>query len=153
MNIKSQPITSENFRRFGKIVSLPQQKPTSEDKTYKFWSDIANYHIEGKTEIGLCTVYKQEPMTVDSLEKHNDTPEILISTNASFILPLQIETDDSPEAFTVKPGEAVVIDSGVWHGACIPIRASECTYFVIFKHDTPNTDVYFKDINPVEISG
>jgi ureidoglycolate lyase len=153
MIIKSQPIAVENFGRFGKIVSLPQQNPTSEDKTYKFWSDIANYHIDGKTEIGLCTVFKQSTPIIESLEKHNDTPEVLIPADAPFILPLQVDEDMDLEAFTVKPGEAVILDKGVWHGACIPTSASECTYFVIFKHGTPQKDVYFKDIDPVEISG
>jgi ureidoglycolate hydrolase len=153
MAIKSQPLTVEKFERFGKVVSLPKQKPTSEDKTYKFWSDIANYHIEGKTEIGLCTVYQQEVTIINNLEKHIDTPEILFPVDAPFILPLQKEGDGSPEAFTVIPGEAVVIESGVWHGACIPVGVSECTYFVIFKQDTPQTDVFIKDIEPVEITG
>lgn len=152
MNITSQSLTVENFKRFGKIVVLPEKKPTSEDKTYKFWSDIANYHIDGKTEIGLCTVYKQDSLSISSMERHIKTPEILIPADAPFILPLQKEGDDFPEAFTVHPGEAVVIDPGIWHGACIPLSVSECTYFVIFKQGTPQHDVYFKEINPSEIT-
>jgi len=152
MSIKSQRLTAENFKKFGKIVSLPEKKPTSEDKTYKFWSDIANYHIDGKTEIGLCTVYKQDSIVINGMEKHNETPEILIPIDAPFILPLQKEGDDSLQAFKVDPGEAVVIDPGIWHGACIPFAVPECTYFVIFKHGTPHQDVYFKEIHPSEIN-
>ena len=152
MSIKSQPLKAENFKRFGKIVLLPDNKPTSEDKTYKFWSDIANYHIDGYTEIGLCTVYKQDSIMINGMEKHIETPEILIPADAPFILPLQKDGDDYLEAFKVNPGEAVVIDPGIWHGACIPLGISECTYFVIFKQGTPHKDVYFKDIDPIEIS-
>ena len=151
MIITSQQITVDNFDKYGKTVLLPSIKPTSENETYKFWSDIANYHIDGKTEIGLCTVYKQEKEVIKSLEKHNDTPEILIPIDAPFILPLQLEGKEDLEAFVVNPGEAVVIEKGIWHGPCIPRHAPECTYFVIFKQNAPHTDVHFKDITPTKI--
>jgi ureidoglycolate lyase len=149
--INAQQITIENFKNYGKSVLLPSKKPTSENDTYKFWSDIASYHIDGNTEIGLCTVYKQDRAVVDTLEKHNHTPEILIPADAPFILPVQLEGKEDLEAFIVNPGEAVVIEKGIWHGPCIPKHASECTYFVIFKQNTPHTDVHFKDIKLSEI--
>jgi ureidoglycolate lyase len=152
MIIKPQVLSSELFNRYGKVVVLSNEKPTSEDKSYKFWSDIAHYHIDGRTEIGLCTVYKQVKKIITSLEKHDSTPEILVPSDAPFILPLQ-KNDEVPEAFIVNPGEAVVIDKGIWHGACIPIHEPESTYFVIFKHGTPHEDVQFKDIESVEIVG
>jgi ureidoglycolate lyase len=150
--ITPKDISDANFKKYGKIVILPDVKPTSEDKTHKFWSDIAHYHIEGNTEIGLCTVYKQASAVLNSLERHANTPEILIPADASFVLPLQREDENHVEAFAVNPGEAVVIDKGIWHGPCIPRHTSECTYFVIFKHKTPHEDVQFKEIQPVEIS-
>jgi ureidoglycolate lyase len=151
MMIKPQKLAIESFKKYGNIVLLPDKDPTSEDETYKFWSDIAHYHIEGRTEIGLCTVYQQDEVILKSLERHLNTPEILIPADASFVLPLLGEDHSSPEAFAVNPGEAVVIEKGIWHGPCIPIQVPTCTYFVIFKHNTPHEDVYFKDIDPIEI--
>ena len=152
MIITPQQIPIHRFNKYGKIVILPSETPTSQDETYKFWSDVAHYHIEGDTEIGLCTVYKQESTIVNSLERHLNTPEILIPADSSFILPLQRDDEDVLEAFSVNPGEAVVIEKGIWHGPCIPKNSSESSYFVIFRHKTPHEDVYFKEIEPVEIA-
>jgi len=154
MNLITEPINETNFKTFGRVVILPQKDPTSQAADYKFWSDIANYKIEGETEIGLCTVYKQNEDSISGMERHLNTPEILIPVDSPFILPLLIEGDyvDQAKAYVVKPGEAVVIDPGVWHGACLPVGAERATYFVIFRRKTPFEDVEKKEIEKITIS-
>lgn len=153
MKIVSKKITNENFAKFGKIVNFPAGKTTSEDNTYKFWSDIANYTIEGATEIGICTVYKQEKNIIRGVERHLRTPEILIPIDAPFAVPLLVEgeSDENLESFLVQVGEAIVIENGVWHGACLPAGKDESSYFVIFRWRTPAEDVEKKEIKPIEI--
>lgn len=153
MTIESKKISAENFRKFGSVVKSPTGKPTSEAADYKFWSDIADYKIEGETEIGICTVYRQKENTITGMERHLNTPEILIPIDGAFVLPLLIDGEDisDSEAFTVNIGEAVKINDGVWHGACLPADRAESSYFVIFRKGTPHTDVEKIDINPVEI--
>ena len=153
MKIKTKHITPENFAKFGKVVTTPTQAPTSQAGDYKFWSDIANYLIEGNTEIGLCTVYRQPVMEISGVERHLRTPEILIPIDAPFILPLLLEgqPDNAVEAFQVNLGEAVVIDKAVWHGACLPVGKKESTYFVIFRRKTPHEDGAKKVIQKVQI--
>ncbi|HDT12648.1 MAG TPA: hypothetical protein ENO01_03215 [Candidatus Marinimicrobia bacterium] len=147
------PMTPDNAIRYGTLVKCPQSKPTTEGETYTFWSDIANYHIEGKTEIGLCTVSAPSGNLLSGVERHLYTPEILIPVDAPFALPLLLEgdNDQSLKVFRVNVGEAVVIHEGVWHGACIPLDKSSATYFVIFKHKTPFEDVEKKSISNVAV--
>lgn len=153
MKIKAKHITSENFANFGKAVTAPTKAPTSQAGDYRFWSDIANYHIDGDTEIGLCTVYQQPVMEISGVERHLRTPEILIPIDAPFILPLLLEgqPESAVEAFQVNLGEAVVIDKAVWHGACLPAGKKESSYFVIFRRNTPHEDVVKKNIEKVQI--
>ncbi|MCF7802646.1 MAG: ureidoglycolate lyase [Candidatus Marinimicrobia bacterium] len=153
MKISAQKVSVDNFREYGKVVEGTAGKPTSQDETYKFWSDIANYEIDGRTEIGLCTVYRQEIQQVTGIERHLHTPEILIPVDAPFVLPvLKSENpEDGIDAFRVDIGQAVVIDPGGWHGPCIPDRTEEATYFVIFRHNTPYEDVESTEIEPVRI--
>jgi ureidoglycolate hydrolase len=153
MNIKVLNTDESMFSNFGSFVKLQDAKPTSEDNTYKFWSDIAHYYIEGQTEIGICTVYKQNENTIDGLEMHINTPEILIPIDAPFVLPLLLEGDDESKmkAFKVNVGEAVVIKNGIWHGACLPVDKESASYFVIFRLNTPHEDVAKKTISPVTI--
>jgi ureidoglycolate lyase len=138
---------SSNFRNYGKVVTAPEGKPTSEGVDYRFWSDLANYNIEGDTELGICTVYKQKDMTISAVERHLNTPEILIPIDAPFILPvLQDEGSNVLEYFQVNIGEAVVINKAVWHGPCLPVEKEESSYFVIFKRKTPFEDVQKKSL-------
>jgi ureidoglycolate hydrolase len=153
MKIKPEKISEENFSKFGKAVTAPEGKPTSEAADYKFWSDIADYYIEGETEIGICTVYKQPENEIKSMERHLRTPEILIPIDAPFIVPLLLngENENQAEAFECRLGEAVVINKAVWHGACLPVGKSTASYFVIFRKGTPHEDVEKKDLKPFEI--
>jgi ureidoglycolate hydrolase len=151
--MKFKAATPGNFRKFGKVVKPPSGKPASSAKDYKFWPDIADYNIEGETEIGICTVYKQEKNEITGMERHLRTPEILIPIDAPFVLPvlLEGEPENNAEAFWVEPGEAIIINNAVWHGACLPAGREISSYFVIFKKGTPFEDVEKKEIIPVEI--
>lgn len=141
-------ITSDRFRPYGKVVQPPTAAPTAADDTFSFWSDVVSYHIEGDTEIGLCTVYRQAPARVTWMERHAQTPELLIPIDASFVLPVVKAgaPDSAVEVFRVNVGEAVVIGQGVWHSACHPVDTDEATYFVIFRRGTPHEDVEKKDV-------
>ena len=153
MRIKACQVTAKKFSPYGKVVSTPRGKPTSQAAEYKFWSDIAHYAIEGDTEIGICTVYKQRKAEIVGMERHIQTPEILIPIDAPFVLPLLLdgERDTRAKAFQVNPGEAVVVQRGVWHGACLPVGKKESSYFVIFRKLTPFQDVEKKPVRSFEV--
>lgn len=153
IKIESKPITQENFKKFGKVVTSPTTKPTAQAADYKFWSDLAHYLVNGETEIGICTVYQQPTTEISGMERHLRTPEILIPIDAPFVVPLLRDGDpaDQSTAFQVNIGEAVVIDKGVWHGACLPVGRKESSYFVIFRRNTPHEDVEKKVISKIEV--
>jgi ureidoglycolate hydrolase len=153
MKIKTRHISEKNFSPFGRLVTLPKIKPTSEAVDYRFWSDIANYAIDGETEIGICTVYKQRKALITGMERHMRTPEILIPIDGPFVLPLLLDgaCEDEACAFAVDPGEAVVINIAVWHGACLPKGKKQSSYFVIFRRNTPHEDVQKTSVHPFEI--
>ena len=153
MNITIKDITSENFKKYGSVVTFPQQEPAAADKSFKFWSDIAHYSIDSETEIGLCTVFQQPETVIDGMERHLRTPEILIPIDAPFVLPLLLddENETNVQAFQVDIGEAVVIDPAVWHGACIPVGKKESSYFVIFRRGTPFQDIEKRSVKPINI--
>jgi ureidoglycolate hydrolase len=155
MTLTPAPASEAAFGRFGKVVLSPRSAPTSEANDYRFWSDLAHYEIRGETEIGLCQVFRQPANVITGMERHLRTPEILIPIDAPFVLPLLREGSPSSDAgvFRVEPGQAVVIDPAVWHGACLPVGAEASWYFVIFRRGTPGTDVEKKPIEPFTIEG
>src|SRR4051812_47423313 len=91
MRITAQHATPDSIAKFGKVVNPPNGIPTAEQPEYKFWSNISSYLIQGETEVGICTVYRQPKPEVSIVERHMHTPEILIPIDAPFILPLMEE--------------------------------------------------------------
>ncbi len=154
MNIEARSITPESFAPFGHVVVAPSGAPTSQSPEYRFWSDLAAYDIVGEAEIGICTVYGNPDQRVSSLERHLRTPEILIPIDGPFVLPLLLgeSGEGDMKAFHVGIGEAVVIDRGVWHGACLPVGKKESSYFVMFRKNTPHDDVEKRGTKPVSIT-
>lgn len=140
------------FARFGSVVPAPTTEPTASDATFRYWSDLAHYRIDGETEIGLCTVYRQPEPRVAWVERHDRTPEFLIPADGPFLLPVMDEAG-AVEVFRVEPGEAVVIGPGVWHGACLPVDADRATYFVVFRRGTPQEDVVKQNIFHLSVEG
>lgn len=153
MKIRAKKITNDNFSSFGKVVVGAFGAPTAQSSDYKFWSDIMSYRIDGETEVGICTVYKQDSDTISGMERHLQTPEILIPIDAPFILPLLIDKNkpDTTNAFIVEVGQAITVNKEIWHGACIPFDKQKCSYFVIFKKGTPRADVEKTELPEIEI--
>ncbi|MCF7885023.1 MAG: ureidoglycolate lyase [Candidatus Marinimicrobia bacterium] len=153
LQINARQASRQNFSKYGKFVSRPTTEPTAQSKEFKFWSDLTHYHIKGDSEIGICTIFPQSKLTVASMERHTGSPEILIPGDHPFLVPLLLDGEESERTgvFYVDIGQAIVIDRGVWHGACLPVSQKESSYFVIFKQGTPEQDVEKKDINPVEV--
>lgn len=148
--INYQRISGGGFRPYGSSAVPPEGAPLAADDTFKYWSDVASYYVEGETEIGYCTVYRQDRNVVDWMEQHLRTPEILIPIDRPLVLPVMSDKGHV-EAFRAERGEAVVIAPGVWHSACKPLDGEEASYFVIFRRGTPREDVTKKDIEPVTI--
>ncbi|MBN2413076.1 ureidoglycolate lyase [candidate division KSB1 bacterium] len=153
MKIKSNRINKENFNKFGTVIIIPSGYPNAQTEDYKFWSDIGHYQIDGKTEIGICTVFKHALNRVTTMERHKQTPEILIPIDAPFVVPLLSDNDvKTPiQAFQVNIGEGIIINNGVWHGPAIPVGQDQSSYFVIFRLGTPHQDVDELNITPVII--
>lgn len=153
MTVRVVEATPVAFKKFGKVFKVPKGMPTAESAEFRYWSDVTHYSIQGETEIGWCVVYRQPAMTVTGVERHVQTPEILIPVDAPFILPVLTDgdLDNKLEAFKVDIGEAIVIREGVWHGACLPLGKKESSYFVIFRKGTPQEDVAKRAITGVTI--
>lgn len=154
MIVHPVPASPRAFACFGSVAGAPAHTPTSQGPDYKFWSDLAHYAVSGETEIGICTVYRQPSPTVAAVERHLQTPEILIPIDGPFVVPLLLE--DRPmsdmKAFRVNVGEAIVINPRVWHGPCLPVDAEQSSYFVIFRRGTPGTDVEKRATDPVTVA-
>ncbi len=153
-SITPKKVSPRSFGRFGRVVSGPANAPTSQGPEYKFWSDIAHYVIDGETEIGLCTVYRQPRTTLGTVERHLRTPEILVPIDGPFVLPLvREEREGRGGSFPGGSGRGRGDRYRRLARPLPPGRAgTEESYFVIFRRRTPQEDVEKKQIAPVHIA-
>lgn len=151
-DIKSIRIDADVFAPFGRVAALPSSPSLAETDEFKFWSDVADYQIEGETEIGFCEVFPRSGNAVHWMERHEQTPELLIAIDGPLVLPV-MTNGETPvvRAFEFRPGEAVVIGQNVWHSACLPTGLGATRYFVIFRRGTPQEDVIKTEIPDVSI--
>lgn len=147
------------FQKYGQIVIVPEVPALLGTQEIRFWPCLAKYHIEGETEVGICRCFER-PRRIESLERHKETPEILMPVDGDFFLP--VAPADQPagagrlraenvQVFHIPSGAAVILERGVWHWAAWPDGKESITYQVIFKLGTPADDCEKKDIvKPVE---
>ncbi len=154
MTLRPKHATPKNFADFGSVALRPSGKPTSQSSDYTYWSDLAHYQVGGETEIGVCTVFARRGPSIEGMERHLRTPEVLIPIDAPFVVPLLHDglPSTQPRAFRVDVGEAVVIAEGIWHGACLPVGKKTSSYFVVFRRGTPGEDVEKKAVEPFKIA-
>jgi len=151
MNIEIQPLTIEKFKRYGQVVMPPETaEPTIANDDLTYWKQQALVKIKGDIEIGVLKVKKHE-MMFNEMEKHNETPEMLIGLDGDFVVPVAPPSEDIPsleqiEAFHVKHGQAIIMDTDCWHGGPKPLDKNEVTILVIFKDNTSQNDLVLKEL-------
>lgn len=144
--IEPVSLTEESFAAFGKIISVTEKAPACDDANIIYTKQVYTDAM-GKLSTGIMTCKKRTPI-LQTMEKHENTPEIMVNLGGDAILVLaekdyDFESDnaDKIRAFRVKKGDAYVIDAGVWHWASYPVKEERVDYLVIFKFDTEDTDI------------
>jgi len=146
--IKVQNLTPDNFKDFGKVISVTAKaKPDADTEIQTFFGQLAIMKSSESIEFGIC-VAKNREYVVETLEQHIETEELLAALKGDFITPvaLSVETGgklvpdmDNMIAVRVNQGEGVVFGEGVWHWT--PYAVTEtCDVLVAFKTDTPKND-------------
>ena len=83
------------------------------------------------------TMVKAMPFTVDTMERHSKTTELIVCGDRPLVLAV---ADSDPQghakaqdikAFIVSPGELVVMDRGIWHDACRCADGDSCYYYFL----------------------
>ena len=120
MKIKAVPVNSTNFKPFGTYYKVMDGAPrTGTGAHFGF------------------TMVKGMPFTVDTMERHTKTTELIVCGDRPLVLAV---ADSDPQghakaqdikAFIVSPGELVVMDRGIWHDACRCADGDSCYYYFL----------------------
>ena len=136
--IKPKPITKENFKKFGDMITTDNIKPLEINDGYaKRFDGIANLDAKkdnGESTISIFSALKRSfPMKVDMMEKHPLGSQAFIPMKETTFLAFVAPQGDKPdlnkaEAFIVPKGIGINYNSGVWH---FPLISTEDTDFLV----------------------
>jgi len=149
------------FEDFGKVLAIPSGMPTYSDQRLDWWSTIGV--LEGSTvgdfEVSLLTCRKSD-MTFNSLERHVQSPELLLALDDDIITAFAPARDlENPDAkpmleevraFKIPQNQGFLVEAGTWHLLPTCATKDECLMLVIFKRDTGPNDLAFGEIEGAE---
>ena len=136
--VTARPVTPENFTRYGKVYDLTgDSDPAVIWTTGDGWRDgfTRTPLITGSGHLGM-TRGPAAPWSCAAMERHTQTQEAIFCAAEPVILAVAPASDaDAPhrddiEAFVIAPGQAVVMDCGVWHDACRGLSAPAPYYWM-----------------------
>ena len=139
--IKAVHATQENFARFGKNEKLTDNTRFS-GEGWNCWmtQDVC---MDQPAHFGVTYVKTYPPYEVSSMERHTKTKELMVCGEKPIVVAL---ADSDPWgrakvedicAFTLEPGEILVIHPGIWHDACRGLKEETHYYFLSLETDEP----------------
>ena len=136
--IKPKPITKENFKKFGDMITTADINPVEINNGYaKRYDGIANLNTSsenGETTISIFSALKRSfPMKINMMEQHPLGSQAFIpmkeTTFLVFVAPREEKLDlNKIEAFIIPPGVGVNYKPGTWH---FPLISTEDMNFLV----------------------
>ena len=156
---KPKPITKENFKKFGDMITTDDIKPLEINDGYaKRFDGIANLDVKkdnGESTISIFSALKRSfPMKIDMMEKHPLGSQAFIPMKETFFLAFVAPQGDKPdlnkaEAFIVPKGISVNYNSGVWH---FPLISTEDMNFLVVDRKGGGDNLVFHDLNKENVT-
>ena len=138
ITIIPKKITSENFSKFGELITTDNIKPISINEGYaKRFDGIANLDTlkdNGKTTVSIFSALRRKfPMNVEMMEQHPLGSQAFIPMKETTFLSLVAPRAEKPdlnkvEAFIIPPGLGINYKIGTWH---FPLIATEDMNFLV----------------------
>ena len=136
--IKPKPITKENFKKFGDVITTENITPIEINNGYaKRYDGIVNLNTKknnGESTISIFSALKRSfPMRIDMMEKHPLGSQAFIPMKETTFLTFVAPEGDEPdlnriESFVVPKGIGVNYNPGVWH---FPLISTEDMNFLV----------------------
>ena len=138
LSIKPKPITKDNFKKFGDMITTEDINPIEINNGYaKRYDGIAKLDTKkenGESTICIFSALKRSfPMKVDMMEKHPLGSQAFIpmkeTTFLAFVAPKGEKPNlDKVEAFIIPAGIGVNYHPGIWH---FPLISTEDMNFLV----------------------
>ena len=157
--IKPRPITTENFSKFGDMITTENIKPLEINNGYaKRFDEIAKLDTSsenGETTISIFSALKRSfPMKIDMMEKHPLGSQAFIPMKETTFLTLVAPEGEKPdlekiESFIVPKGIGVNYKTGIWH---FPLISTEDMDFLVVDRKGSGDNLVIENLDNKDIS-
>ena len=139
---------------YGQFIEPADQPPAVNDPALRYWPDLFHFDVDGPIEVGLCVTEAREPV-VRKLERHLQTPELLVALDGDMLVPVAPPSENGPRdlgGVQLPRNHAFVFGRGVWHGWPLPTTGGTVRYLVIFRRGTLGKDLDVRELpEPVRL--
>jgi len=157
--IKPIPITTENFSKFGDMITTENIKPLEINNGYaKRFDEIAKLDTSsenGETTISIFSALKRSfPMKIDMMEKHPLGSQAFIPMKETTFLTLVAPEGEKPdlkkiESFIVSKGIGINYNAGVWH---FPLISTEDMDFLVIDRKGSGENLVIENLEKEDVS-
>jgi ureidoglycolate hydrolase len=148
------PLELQNLSGMGKEglyerIKLPISPPQRTNENLNAWDGI--FSLNGQFS-GTILQVKRRSLILHRMERHLQTPELLITLGKGVIVPMAPpgelrQSQSQAAAYYLPAGEGLLLEPGVWHLAPFPLEEA-AQVLVIFKTNTAKDDLEFQMLNP-----
>ncbi len=156
MQLRIRELSKESFARYGTLIGEPGDPAEAAGAGWRWWSEVAALpQMERPYAVGYLAL-EPAPTRFDWAEYHRESQEVIIPLGHDCLIyvgpPGQEPEWEAFEVFRVRPGQAVVLREGVWHGAPLAID-QPLSALVLLQQGTGTRDVYkvTRADGPIEI--
>jgi len=157
--IKPKPITKENFKKFGDMITTANIKPLEINNGYaKRYDGIVKLDTKkdnGESTICIFSALKRSfPMKVDMMEKHPLGSQAFIPMKETIFLSFVAPEGKKPdltkvEAFIIPKGIGVNYNPGVWH---FPLISTENMNFLVIDRKGEGDNLIIHDLQKENVT-
>jgi ureidoglycolate lyase len=128
MELPIEDLTAEAFAPFGRVVTMPDRATDANGDGWQYWGGLTSLPgTDAGYFVGYLNLRPPTALRFDWAERHALSPELLVPTGGACVIhvapadyPDELDRLPSLERFRlfrVRPGQAVLLDRKVWHGA------------------------------------
>ena len=149
-----------DFSPYGRYLAVPDKAPGLVTDHSRCWGQEYTLPM-GQMRFGVEDADPSPVISIDKLEQHRLSKEVVIPGNTDFVIALALPRDihdmeEHPNAedvvlIAIHPGDILVLDEHVWHSGCYPVRKSG-HYFFMYK--VRDEELYWREVigGPVKAS-
>ena len=156
--VKPKPITKQNFKKFGDMITTEDIKPIEINNGYaKRYDGIANLNTKkdsGESTISIFSALKRSfPMKIDMMEKHPLGSQAFIPMKETVFLAFVAPEGDKPdlskvESFIIPEGIGINYNPGIWH---FPLIATENMNFLVIDRKGSGDNLVIEKLDKEEV--